>query len=272
MFSVAVAAATIAAASSAPSAYREAHHIAGMGPRPAAGAGEARAQRYMAGRFRAAGLRVATERFRVPRRGTSRNVIGVLDTRHRCLVVLLAHADSSPRGPGAIDNASGMGVLAALAPRLEGLRPGCDVWLASTGAEERFYTGSPDHLGSLTLVRRMSPATRRRIRFGLDSDEVGVGQGLWMRSPVPAPRRRPERLVLAAARRSHVAVRWVRDAGSGNSDHRELNRAGIPAAVLEEAGGGYSCRELACDTPSKLRRGAMARAERLVAAVVGRPV
>ena len=45
----------------------------------------------------------------------------------------------------------------ALAPRLS-LRPACDVWLVVTGAEERVYTGSKDHLGALALARRVRPA------------------------------------------------------------------------------------------------------------------
>ena len=56
----------------------------------------------------------------------------------------MAHTDSMPAGPGAEDNASGLGVLAELARAR--LRPRCTVWLVATGAEERLYTGSPDHL------------------------------------------------------------------------------------------------------------------------------
>jgi hypothetical protein len=91
----------------------------------------------MARTFRGAGLRLAVQKVPVPGHGRSRNVIGVLDTPATCLRIAMAHADSAPPAPGANDNASGLGVLAALAPRLRSVEPGCDVWLAATGAEER---------------------------------------------------------------------------------------------------------------------------------------
>src|SRR5262249_38599055 len=113
------------------------HLSKGIGPRPAAGRGETRAQDYVASRFRDAGLSVSTDTFRVPGKGTSRNVVGELDTPASCLEIVLAHVDSGPDGPGANDNASGVGVVVALASELTRLSPSCDVWLASTGAEER---------------------------------------------------------------------------------------------------------------------------------------
>src|ERR687897_395519 len=84
-----------------------------------------------------AGLETRFTRFRVPNRGTgwSRNVVGEFDGPHRCLKIVMAHTDSVPEGPGANDNASGVGVLVALARRLATIDPHCDVWLAATGAE-----------------------------------------------------------------------------------------------------------------------------------------
>jgi acetylornithine deacetylase/succinyl-diaminopimelate desuccinylase-like protein len=132
------------AADSPPSAYRAAVHLSGkIGSRPSASRNERRAHSYVARQFRAAGLGVSVERFRVPGRGRSQNVVGELDGPGRCLVILMSHTDSVPPGHGAIDNASGVGVLVALAPRLAGLKPGCDVWLVATGSEERQVTGLP---------------------------------------------------------------------------------------------------------------------------------
>ena len=54
--------------------------------------------------------------------GTSRNVIGALETPADCLWILMAHADTVPPAPGAEDNASGVGTLVALAPGLAALR------------------------------------------------------------------------------------------------------------------------------------------------------
>ena len=136
-----------ALAASAPSgaeAYNFAVSLARQGPRPAASAAERRAHQRVAARFRAVGLRVGYERFGVPGKGTSRDVIGIRDAPSDCLVIAMAHTDSVPPAPGADDNASGVGALVALARSLATEpTPACDVWLVATGAEERPYTGTP---------------------------------------------------------------------------------------------------------------------------------
>ena len=248
-----------------PSAYDAAVRIAGLGPRPAAGSAERRAHELVARSFRRAGLTVSLQRFGVPRHGRSRNVIGVIDTRARYLHVVMAHADTTPAGPGANDNASGVGVLVALSRRLSPATLRCDVWLVATGAEERVYTGSRDHLGALALARHLRRSGRsRRVRFGLSLDEVGRGRSFWLRSPARGPRRNVERTLLAAGRRAGMQVTWVRDSGTGNSDHRELELLGMPAAKLGVGSAGEPCRHLACDHPSRLQARSLRLVERLV--------
>ena len=248
--------ATGALLTSAP-AENDAHNlavrIAKQGPRPAAGPAEARAHALMRRRFEAAGLRVSVQRFGVPGRGRSRNVIGRLGTPGRCLRILMAHTDSVPDGPGANDNASGVGVLGALARRLRRLDLPCDVWLVATGSEERIYTGSPDHLGALALARRVrARGLAGRLQWALSLDEVGRDRPFWLRSPAPRPRRGVEKAILAAARPVGMPVVYVRDEAGGNSDHREFNLLGMPAAKLGVGAGGEPCRHMACDRPRRL--------------------
>jgi Zn-dependent M28 family amino/carboxypeptidase len=227
--------------------------ISSWGPRPAASAAEARAHRLMGRVFRRSGLRVGTQELRVPGRGTSRNTIGVLQTPRSCLRIVMAHADTTPNAPGANDNASGLGVVAALAGRIERIRPRCDVWLVATGAEERVYTGSPDHLGALALARRArARGGRRRLDWALSLDEVGRDRPFWLRSPVHLPRPGVERALLRAAGRAAVPVSWVRDDETGNSDHREFELLGMPGAKLGVGAGGEPCRHSPCDTPDRL--------------------
>jgi Peptidase family M28 len=246
-------------------AHRVATSIARDGPRPAAGALERRAHGRMRRRFENAGLDVRVQRFSTPR-GRSRNVIGVHDGPRDCVRVLMAHADTVPPSPGAEDNASGLGLLAALAPRLAALAPPCDVWLVATGAEERIYTGSPDHLGSLALTRIVP---RARLRYALSLDEVGRGSSFRLRSPARAPRRRVEGELLRAARREGVRIDWLRDSGTGNSDHREFELAGMRGVKLGALDN--PCRHVACDTADRLQRRAFARVQRVVeAAIIGR--
>jgi Zn-dependent M28 family amino/carboxypeptidase len=254
-----------ALAASAPSgaeAYNFAVSLARQGPRPAASAAERRAHRRVAARFRAVGLRVGYERFGVPGKGTSRDVIGIKDAPGECLVIAMAHTDSVPPAPGADDNASGVGALVALARVLATEpEPTCDVWLVATGAEERPYTGTRDHLGASALVGRLRRTGRLDdVRLALSLDEVGRGSRFDLHSTATRPRENVEqRIIDAGAGR----VRWVRDpAGEGNSDHRELARAGAPAAklgVVDDA-----CRHTACDTADRLERGAFTRVLRIV--------
>jgi hypothetical protein len=241
----------LAAAALGVQAHNVAVSISRDGPRPAAGRLEHRAHGRMAKRFRAAGLTVRVQRFSTPR-GRSRNVIGVRRGA-RCLRVVMAHADTVPPSPGAEDNASGLGVLAELAARLDAIDPPCTVWLVATGAEERIYTGSPDHLGARALTRIVP---HRRLRYALSIDEVGVGTRLRLRSPVTHPRKRVEREMIGR----HVD--WQRDDGTGNSDHREFELAGMRAVKIGTLDN--PCRHTACDRPSRLERRTFTLAVRVV--------
>jgi hypothetical protein len=146
--------------------------------------------------------------------------------------------------------------------RAAGLRVG-DVWLIATGAEERIYTGRPDHLGALAAVARVRRFGRARdLRFALSLDEVGRGRTMHLRSPVAAPRAGVERAILAAARTTGLRVRWLRDSGTGNSDHREFALAGLPAAKLGVPD--EPCRHTACDTVARLQAGTFPRVRKLI--------
>jgi Zn-dependent M28 family amino/carboxypeptidase len=157
-----------------------------------------------------------------------------------------------PRAPGAIDNASGVGVLVALAPRLQQIRPSCDVWLVATGSEERGYTGRPNHLGASALLRRLKCKGRvKDLRIALSLDEVGRGRTFHLRSNARRARAKVEKLVLRAVRRAGGHAKWVRDSGTGNSDHREFQLAGLPAAKLGQPDN--RCRHQPCDRARLLR-------------------
>ncbi len=105
-----------ASAATGDTALRFARDVAAAGPRPATGAGEARAQRLAGRALPAAGMRVSTQAFRVPGKGRSRNVIGVRPGPR----ALPARGHGPRRHGGRVararnDNASGLGALAELA-------------------------------------------------------------------------------------------------------------------------------------------------------------
>ena len=241
--------------------YLFARQLARAGGRRAAGAGERRAHNRVAQAFSQAGLTVTRNPFTVPGKGRSRNVIGALDRPRDCLHILMAHADTVPPSPGAEDNASGVGTLVALAPRLNRAQPRCDVWLVATGAEERIYTGRPDHLGSLALVRHVRDIGRHEdLRWALSLDEVGRGRAMWLRSPA---RRGFERRVIGAAGGTGLNVAWVGEDGAaaGNSDHREFNLAGHTAAKLGVPDN--PLRHTAADRAHRLQNATFPRVRRL---------
>lgn len=245
-------------------AYDVAVHLASeVGVRTAGSAAERRAQTYLARRFARAGLRVAHDRFALPGGGRDRNVLGIWDGSGTCLTVFMAHIDTVAGSPGGADNATGVGVLAGLAPKVVARRPRCDVWLVATGAEERVYTGADDHLGALALVRRLRRESRTRdVGVALSIDMLGRGTSYWVRAPQATPGANARR-ILGAARRAGVDARYVPDTGTGNSDHRELALAGLPGALLSAPQEFTRCHHQACDDTSEIRRPALRGAQRL---------
>jgi hypothetical protein len=81
-------------------------------------------------------------------------------------------------------------------------------------------------------------------------------------------RRGVEGALLRAARRARVPVSWVRDEGSGNSDHREFELLGLPGVKLGVGAGGEPCRHMPCDRPSRLDPTSLRLARRLAEAAL----
>ena len=255
-------------------AYDAAVHLArDIGSRPAASRAELRAHRYVKRRFERAGLETTFTRFRVQNRGRgwSRNVVGSYDGPHRCLKIVMGHTDSVPAGPGAVDNASGVGVVVALARRLRAIDPYCDVWLVATGAEERPYTGQADHLGARRLVKYVRQQhSAHRLRYAFALDMVGRGGRFQISSPHGSPRLRVEGQALAAGRRTDVTLRFDPDSGTGNSDHREFELAGLPGMVMHLWHGLEPCYHSSCDTWQRLQPRSLRRTQRVTEEVLRR--
>jgi hypothetical protein len=227
--------------------------IAALGPRPAGSANERRAARIAAARFRELGLPVTVQRFPLPRGGTSRNVVARTPGPTR--VVLVAHIDGVSEGPAANDNASG---VAAVLEAAAVLRETEGVLFAALGAEERVETGSHLHLGSIRLLRSLPRAARPRIRLALSLDMVGVGRTLAIRGLEGRPNR-SARAALARARAFRLRPVYMPD--SGISDHAELTRGGIPAALVTWRWD--SCWHEPCDRAQRVSARKLAAAARL---------
>ncbi len=163
-------------------------HLAGtIGPRHATSPAYRRAAAWVGARFRALDYEVRRQPVDVPggnswgvpvAPGTSFNVIASrrgFDPRRPHLVVG-AHLDTVPQAPGAEDNASGVGVLLAVAEAMFARRARLPVVLVAFGAEEpRGSTDADHHYGSRAYVASLGPAERRAVRGMLSLDRVGVG-------------------------------------------------------------------------------------------------
>ncbi len=175
-----------------------------------------------------------------------------------------AHLDTVPQAPGAEDNASGIGVLLAVAEAVADARTRLPVVLVAFGSEEPRGPGDDDHhFGSRAFVSDLGPAERRTLRGMVSLDRVGVGAVL----PVSSARE-PDALraqLLAAARRADVPV----DAQTNNraSDHWSFVRAGLPGVRLGSTP--YAGYHSAGDVPAVVDRDQLERTARTVVAWLG---
>lgn len=253
-------------------------HLAGrIGPRHATSAAHREAAAWVAGQLRGHGYQVRRERFRVPGGdswgvpvgpGRSVNVVAEpagFDPRQP-YVVVGAHLDSVPRAPGAEDNASGVGVLLAVAEAVRQRRTRWPVVLVGFGAEEpRGPSDDDHHYGSRHHVSTLTPARRRGLVAMVSLDRVGVGA----RVPVCSAGN-PDRLrasLLRAGRRSGVATTAC--AGNRSSDHWSFVRDGLPGVRLGSTP--YAEYHSAADRPGVVAVPQLRRTGRLVLAWLGRP-
>ncbi len=230
--------------------YRFALALARAGPRPAGSAAERRAHARVERRFRAAGLRIGHDRFRVPGKGRSRNVVG--DPRH---------AGGLPRRPRRPHRLRPSGA------RRRRQRVGGRHARRARPAPQRH----PAHLRRLAdrhrrrgaaLHRRGRPPRRARRRAARQAPQARPPLRALARRGRPRPRLPPPlaRRAPPARRRGRGDPRRPRGGplgaatpAAGNSDHREFALAGLPAAKLGVPDD--PCRHTACDRPGRLQAG-----------------
>ena len=179
-------------------------------------------------------------------------------------LVVGAHLDTVPQAPGAEDNASGIGVLLAVAEAVADNRTRLPVVLVAFGSEEPRGPGDDDHhFGSRAFVSDLGPGERRTLRGMVSLDRVGAGEVLPVSSARGPDAQRAE--VLDAARRADVPV--VAETGNRASDHWSFVRAGLPGARLGSTP--YAGYHSAADVPAVVDRDQLARTARTVVAWLG---
>ncbi len=252
-------------------------HLAGtIGPRHATSPEFRRAAGWVRGELEALDYDVRRQRVDVPGGdswgvpvgpGESANVIATppgFDPVQPHLVVG-AHLDTVPQAPGAEDNASGVGVLLAVAEAVAGRRTRLPVVFVAFGAEEpRGPTDADHHYGSRRYVASLGPAQRRAVHGMLSLDRVGVGDVV----PVCAatdPADPARATVLAAARRVGVPTE---ECVNRSSDHWSFVREGLPGVRI--GGTSYAGYHSPQDVVEVVDRAQVERVARLVVAWLAR--
>ena len=248
-------------------------HLAGdIGPREATGRSYALAADWVGSVFERLGYEVEHQRIDVPAgvswgvpvpAGRSVNVVATPPgfDRTEAHLVVGAHLDTVPQAPGAEDNASGVGVVLAVAAAVAEGRTRLPVVFVAFGAEEpRGPTDDDHHYGSRTYVAALGPAERRAVRAMVSLDRVGVGA----RVPVGSTEESDpvQRSLLSAGRRAAVAT--VPDSRQRSSDHWSFVRAGMPGARLGSTS--YAAYHDASDLPSVVSPAQLERTGRLLLA------
>ncbi|WP_134766564.1 M28 family peptidase [Nocardioides sp. 1609] len=247
-------------------------HLAGrIGPRPGTTDAYFRAAAWAEDQLTASGWSVERQRFPTPagyswsapvEAGPSVNLVASRGQRRPGELWLLvgAHLDTVPAAPGAEDNASGVGVVLALAEALEGRRTRLPVVLVLFGSEEPRGPGDAHHYGSKAFVERMTPAERRSLQGMVSLDRVGVGSVVPVQTVLAA--NDVSTGLRAAARRVDVAT--VLEERETSSDHESFADEGLPAARLGSTP--YAAYHRPEDVASVVDPAQLGRVARVVAA------
>lgn len=201
-----------------------------IGERPAGTPEDARARAVVIASFTATGWDVELDWFDLPHGGRSANVVASWDGRGRDggpHVVVGGHLDTVPGTVGANDNASGIGVIAAMAHELadEAATLPVPVVLVTFGAEEFQADTGVHHVGS-----EHHAASAPAPVAMLSVDMVGHGDTTRVVSLEGRDTRVADRIRAAAARAGLDGV--VGGVRGDVSDHGPFALRGVPAAWL----------------------------------------
>lgn len=209
-----------------------------IGPRETTSDAFRRAGLYVERRFRASGYRVTRQSFRVPA-GLS-NLVAVPDgdtfnivaeprgfDATRPHLIVGAHLDTVPQAPGAVDNATGVGVVIELARLASITPPSIPVVFVAFGGEEARVPKGGLH-GSKAFVAGLGAREQKAVAGAIIIDRMGTDD----RVPICTATKQSvafARRFVDAARRVGVPTISCRN---DSSDHLSFTRAGILAVRI----------------------------------------
>jgi Zn-dependent M28 family amino/carboxypeptidase len=198
-----------------------------IGSRPAGSSAERQAAAYLADAFASMGYAVDVLRFDYSARagsGSSQNVEArsLPEDPGTPLVIIGAHYDSVPAGPGANDNGSGSATIVEVARELAASPvPNVTVRYVAFGAEEIGLLGSAEY------ARKLSASDRQRLKVMMSLDMLAVGDQPAFGGSEPW-------LSEALARAASQGYRPVNGSNALRrmSDHGSFLDAGLPAIMF----------------------------------------
>jgi hypothetical protein len=265
--------------------------IAAIGPRPDGSPEAAQVAAYLEAELAAAGAHVERHpvgAVQVPESRVGSRVIrraGPASSEMDNLLVrfgpnasgallFLAHYDSVPSAPGAVDNAAGVAVLLELARELAAHPPATPVWIALTAHEEVGLVGAH------SLAARLG----EHVAFAVALDLVGLDGPLVVNGASNRVRGDELRWLAAAADAAgidlsvpaphRIVSRWW--PSIERSDHGAFTHAGVRAIHLVNRGGPtgeriYLAYHTPLDRPDQVSPPALAEVARLVRALAASP-
>jgi Zn-dependent M28 family amino/carboxypeptidase len=197
-----------------------------IGPRPAGSQGETRAASYIEGVFGALGYEVERQEVRRLDGGISYNILARRPGTDRAVgyAVVGGHYDTVAGSPGANDNASGTGIVLALAEAFA--MHEVQVEFVAFAAEELQPTND-HHVGSRAYVAQLGDA--RRVVAMVSIDMVGNGPSLLIVRQTGHTDALQKELASVAAQ---LGVPYNMISRGDISDHSPFAHSGVLAAFL----------------------------------------
>lgn len=201
-----------------------------IGARMSGTDGDERGARYIEAELASLGYVAERRAFPLPQGGESWNVVGTppgVDPSAGPYLIVGGHHDSL-NGPGANDNASGIGVVLEVARALVAEPGALPVIVVAFGAEERQPVPGrrENHVGSRAYVAAMVEAERSNLVALVNVDMVGRGDGLHCARMDRGPREATQRCVEVAGR---IGVPATERVTPDWSDNGPFLRAGMDA-------------------------------------------
>ncbi|PKQ27921.1 MAG: hypothetical protein CVT63_05400 [Candidatus Anoxymicrobium japonicum] len=203
-----------------------------IGARPAGSIKESSAAEYIGARLGEYGYSVEEQQFTMADGYGSRNIVGTRrGTRDGYTMIIAAHYDGPRESAGAIDNASGVGVVLELARAFSVRRIKSSIQFVFFGGNHP-GAADPDSrlVGARRFVELLGSLEKREIVGMIAVDCVGQGETLAVRTQGTGLQRLKDKME-TFARRKNIAVTYIKS--NGESDNIPFEDSNVPAVWVE---------------------------------------